>query len=94
MAGGKGVSTWSETVRTWAKAVHKRRHLARSPTASSTRSVTRIQTGQPQGQTTATWPQAARDHDASAASPFAILSQSSSDNPAAKLCMNLPPWFT
>ena len=49
MAGGKGVSTWSEAVRTWAKAVHKRRHLARSPTASSTRSVTRIQTGQPQG---------------------------------------------
>ena len=84
MAGGKGVSTWSEAVRTWPKAVHKRRHLARSPTASSTRSVTRIQTGQPQGRTTATWPKAARDHDARGASLFAILSQASSDNPSAK----------
>ena len=77
MAGGEGVSTWSEAVRTWAKAAHKRRHLARSPTASSTKSVTRIQTGQPQGQTTATWPKAARDHDARGASLFAILPQSS-----------------
>ena len=90
MAGGKGVSTWSETVRTWAKAVHKRRHLARSPTASSTRSVTRIQTGQPQGRTTAAWPKAARDHDARGASLFAILSQSSSDNPSAKIMEESP----
>ena len=90
MAGGKGVSTWSEAARTWPKAVHKRRHLARSPTASSTRSVTRIQTGQPQGQTTATWPKAARDHDARGASLFAILSQSSSDNPSAKIMEESP----
>ena len=61
----------------------ERRHLARSPTASSTRSVTRIQTGQPQGRTTATWPKAARDHDASGDALFAILLQSSSDNPSA-----------
>ena len=90
MAGGKGVSTWSEAVRTWPKAVHKRRHPARSPTASSTRSVTRIQTGQPQGRTTATWPKAARDHDARGASLFAILSQAYSDNPSTQI-MEEPP---
>ena len=83
MARGKGVSTWPEAVRTWPKAVHKRRHLARSPTASSTRSVTRIQTGQPQGRTTTTWPKAVRDHDGGGAPLFAILSHSSSDNPSA-----------
>ena len=67
----------------------ERRHLARSPTASSTRSVTRMQTGQPQGRTTATWPKAARDHDARGASLLAILSQSSSDNPSAKIMESL-----
>ena len=94
MAGGKGVSTWSEAVRTWPKAVHKRRHLARSPTASSTRSVTRIQTGQPQGRTTATWPKAVRDHHGGGASLFAILSHASSDNPSANTWRNFPPRLT
>ena len=72
----------------------ERRHLARSPIASSTRSLTRIQTGQPQGRTTATWPKAVREHGARGASQFAILSQSSADNRSANSWRNLPPRLT
>ena len=49
---------------------------------------------QPQGPTATMWPKAVCDYDASGNALFAILSQSSSDNPPAKSCMNLPPWLT
>ena len=73
---------------------YERRHMARSPTASSTRSLTRIQTGQPQARTAPTWPNAVRDHGARGASQFAILSQSSSNSPSANSWRDLPPRLT
>ena len=48
----------------------------------------------PQGPTATMWPKAVRDYDASGNSLFAILSQSSSDNPPANSWRNLPPRLT